>query len=179
MGDLYEDYRRCDGQDCQEDPALLTDYECRYSRTPRDCYCCGALFHYTEQGSICTRFCPKAMKSVMSPRFCQRRLVVLPYNWGDNFPDTVTLDDGRRRSPRNRRGRTATQVAFPYDESAPTACPQNPYMTEAMAKNHSAMNLLPPTRLETSTQANTITQIVTTSSNPEHTDTTTPATGGS
>ena len=43
-------------------------------------------------------------------RFCQRRLVVLPYNWGDNFPDTVTLDDGRRRSPRGRRGRMATQV---------------------------------------------------------------------
>ena len=68
-------------------------------------------------------------------------------------------------------------MSFPYDGSAPTACPQNPYMTVAMANNHSAShttNPLPPTNTkhETSTKANKTTPKVTTSTTPKQRDTT-------
>ena len=34
--------------------------------------------------------------SNFSNRYCQPRLIVLPFNWGDQNPDKITLDDGSR-----------------------------------------------------------------------------------
>ena len=47
---------------------------------------------------------------------------MLPYNWGDNTPDRVTLDDGQLYR------RLETEVDQPYRSSP--KCPQDPFRTE-------------------------------------------------
>merc|ERR1711971_244038 len=118
---LYLDYAT---RDEALDELFETDYGCRYSLSSRNCYCCGAFFHYIEQGKICTKFCLKRKGRGERPRFCQKRLIQLPFNFGDDNPDKVTLDNRQRWSD-------GTQVEFPYQESsAPRGCPQDPYVVE-------------------------------------------------
>ena len=64
----------------------------------------------------------KVYRTIILCRFCQKRLIVLPYNWGDNTPDRITLDDGQLYR------RPETQVDQPYTSSA--KCPQDPSHTE-------------------------------------------------
>lgn len=70
--DLYEDYRskvtdaecqtpkenstKVDWRKCMDENDITLDYTCRFSLLSFDCYCCGAFFHYTEHGKICTRY---------------------------------------------------------------------------------------------------------------------------
>lgn len=95
------------------------DYACRYSLSSADCYCCGAFFHYIEQGRVCTRYCYKKEDSSKRERFCQPRLIVLPFNWGDSTPDKMTLDNGGR-------GRTGTQLHLPFGSNPVEECPEDP-----------------------------------------------------
>jgi len=119
--DLYKNY---DEKDEHLNELFDTDYDCRYSQSSRNCYCCGAFFHYTEQGKICTKFCLKWKGRGNRPRFCQKRLIQLPFNWGDDVPDKVTLDNRQRWS-------RETEVEMPYHKStAPRGCPQDPYIVE-------------------------------------------------
>lgn len=121
--DLYENYTKCNhGSSCVENPTITEDYTCRYSGLTKSCYCCGAFFHYTEQGKVCTKYCDKSQDAEQN-RYCQPRLIVLPFNWGDHNPDKITLDDGSR-------WREETQVKFPYDNSAPQECPQDPMVKQ-------------------------------------------------
>merc|ERR1712012_892748 len=99
--DLYEDYRskvtdaecqtpkenstKVDWRKCMDENDITLDYTFRFSLLSFDCYCCGAFFHYTEHGKICTRYCLKEN----SRGFCKPVLIVLPNNWGDPIPDKV------------------------------------------------------------------------------------------
>jgi len=79
-------------EDCMDKNPLTVDYTCRFSLFGYKCFCCGAFFHYTEHGKICTRFC--LLKD--GRKFCEPGLIILPFNWGDPIPDKVTLDDAER-----------------------------------------------------------------------------------
>lgn len=72
------------------------DYGCRYHPELRPmCHCCGAYYHYIEQGPICTKFCLNE-ESVQNGRtYGQDRIIItLPFNWGWDVPDKITLEDG-------------------------------------------------------------------------------------
>merc|ERR1711934_315932 len=132
--ELYLNYST---RDQALDKLIETDYDCRYSQSSRNCYCCGAFFHYTEQGKICTKFCLKWKGRGKRPRFCQKRLIQLPFNWGDDYPDKITLDNRQRWSE-------GTKVKFPYQESsAPRGCPQDPYNVEGSTQKEETGRALP------------------------------------
>ena len=71
---------------------VKTDYRCRYSVLERlSCYCCGEIFFFIEQGSICTRFCKEPMES-QEPRVGQQPIIQLPFSWGEE-PSRVELEE--------------------------------------------------------------------------------------
>jgi len=98
---LYEDFNevktlKCTKQDQSEECARLavirTDFECRY-RQARNCYCCGAIYTYIEQGEICTRYCFDNQEII--PKYGNYPAIILPFNWGDNAkPRSAALADG-------------------------------------------------------------------------------------
>jgi len=110
-------------QTCMSENELTVDYTCRYSLFGYKCFCCGAFFHYTEHGKICTKYC--LLKD--GRKFCQPGVIVLPFNWGDPIPDKVTLDDGGpRRGPDGVvRTKKETEVNVTAFEASPK-CSSNP-----------------------------------------------------
>jgi len=141
--DLYEDYRskvtdaecqtpkenstKVDWRKCMDENDITLDYTCRFSLLSFDCYCCGAFFHYTEHGKICTRYCLKEN----SRGFCKPVLIVLPNNWGDPIPDKVTLDTGRIRLIKRKDQKDQIKVRKEIevnvtDFKASKRCPSNP-----------------------------------------------------
>ena len=56
------------------------------------CYCCGQYNHYIELEKICTKFCLNS--DTTKPRYGQDILIILPFNWGWEAPDRITLEDG-------------------------------------------------------------------------------------
>merc|ERR1711936_340800 len=105
--ELYEDFNEIKNLDCKkgdESPECLklevikTDYDCRYGQGSISgvyCYCCGAIYHYIEHGDICTRYCYKYKKELISPKYGNYPAIILPFNWGDNAkPESARLEDG-------------------------------------------------------------------------------------
>jgi len=72
------------------------DYGCRYHQGLRPlCHCCGAYYHYIEQGPICTKFCLNEESELNGRTYGQDRIIItLPFNWGWDVPDKITLEDG-------------------------------------------------------------------------------------
>jgi len=135
--DLYEDFKikvdkecwiaknstRAEWKNCMDNNELTVDYTCRFSLFGYKCFCCGAFFHYIENGKICTKYCLTNKQR----EFCQAGLVVLPNNFGDPIPEKVTLDDaGLRRGPlgKIRRGKE-TEVNVTNFEAS-DKCSSNP-----------------------------------------------------
>ena len=46
------------------------------------------------QGKVCTKYCLTSEETT----FCQPRLIILPFNWGDVNPEKITLDDRKASS---------------------------------------------------------------------------------
>ena len=46
------------------------------------------------QGKVCTKYCLTSENAT----FCQPRLIILPFNWGDVNPEKITLDSGKTSS---------------------------------------------------------------------------------
>ena len=69
------------------------------------CHCCGAYFHFLEEGAICSKFCTEK-----TTKYGQKRLITLPFGWGQG-PDLVTLgsEDG-------------TEVEIPCDPELVQVC---------------------------------------------------------
>merc|ERR1711936_161505 len=90
--ELYEDFNEIKNLDCKkgdESPECLklevikTDYDCRYGQGSISgvyCYCCGAIYHYIEHGDICTRYCYKYKKDLISPKYGNYPAIILPFN---------------------------------------------------------------------------------------------------
>jgi len=133
-------------EECSNHNELTVDYACRYSDFSDECYCCGAFFHYIEQGKVCTKYCLKesAGKKPGQSRYCQPRLIVLPFNWGDSSPETITLDNGKRRRP-------GSEVKLPYDRTALAACPSDPHEADPVTI-HSSTTRLPNTSRRATTR---------------------------
>eukprot|EP00092_Neocalanus_flemingeri_P025092 GFUD01027208.1.p1 GENE.GFUD01027208.1~~GFUD01027208.1.p1 ORF type:complete len:305 (+),score=62.04 GFUD01027208.1:133-1047(+) len=78
---------------CLSETPFHTDYGCRYYKIFRPmCYCCGHYYHYIELADICTKFCLNS--DTTKPKYGQERLITLPFNWGWETPDRITLGDG-------------------------------------------------------------------------------------
>jgi len=135
--ELYEDYKikvdqecwtprnstRPDWKNCMNANELTVDYTCRFSLFGYKCFCCGAFFHYTEHGKICTKYCLLKNRR----EFCQPGLIVLPFNWGDPIPDKVTLDDaGLRRGPDGKITRGEETEVNVKEFEASNKCSSNP-----------------------------------------------------
>jgi len=138
--DLYEDFKikvdkecwiaknstREEWKNCMDNNELTVDYTCRFSLFGYKCFCCGAFFHYIENGKICTKYCLIKKQR----EFCQAGLVVLPNNFGDPIPEKVTLDDAWVRRVQNgksgkiRRGKE-TEVNVTNFEAS-DKCSSNP-----------------------------------------------------
>ena len=101
---LYEDFSeistlKCTKEDesvkCARLAVIRTDYACRYGQRRDNCYCCGAIYTYIEQGDICTRYCYISEKII--PKYGNYPAIILPFNWGDNAkPRSAALADGSR-----------------------------------------------------------------------------------
>jgi len=81
---------------CWRSSVYHKDYGCRYHQGLRPmCHCCGAYYHYIEHGPICTKFCLNEDSELNGPDYGQDRIIItLPFNWGWDVPDKITLEDG-------------------------------------------------------------------------------------
>lgn len=81
-----------DYETCWKSSIYHTDYGCRYHKMFRpQCHCCGKYYHYIEHGPICTKFC----LNEDGVEYGQTKiLITLPFNWGWDVPDKITLEDG-------------------------------------------------------------------------------------
>jgi len=72
------------------------DYGCRYHTRLRPlCHCCGAYYHYIEQGPVCTKFCLNEDSAPDTRKYGLDKIIItLPFNWGWDVPDRITLEDG-------------------------------------------------------------------------------------
>jgi len=70
------------------------DYGCRYYPHIRpNCHCCGQIYHYIEHNEVCTKFCLD--DDYPSRSYGQSHIIIqLPFNWGYELPDKITLEDG-------------------------------------------------------------------------------------
>lgn len=77
---------------CWRQSIYHKDYGCRYHKQFRlQCHCCGKYYHYIEHGPICTKFCLKEENQEFGQDMI---LITLPFNWGWEVPDKITLEDG-------------------------------------------------------------------------------------
>merc|ERR1712192_124303 len=135
--DLYEDFKikvdkecwiaknstREEWKNCMDNNELTVDYTCRFSLFGYKCFCCGAFFHYIENGKICTKYCLIKKQR----EFCQAGLVVLPNNFGDPIPEKVTLDDAwARRGPFGKIKRGQETEVNVTNFEASDKCSSNP-----------------------------------------------------
>lgn len=104
-------------ENCMRKNVLSVDYTCRYSVFHYQCYCCGAFFHYIEQGKVCTKYCLKLPEEPQTQ--CQPHVIILPFNYGDNHPEKITLDGHKGRG---------SQVPIPFQPSP--ACPTDPFIPD-------------------------------------------------
>jgi len=81
---------------CWRSSVYHKDYGCRYHQELRPmCHCCGAYYHYIEHGPICTKFCLNEDSELNGPANGKDRIIItLPFNWGSDVPDKITLEDG-------------------------------------------------------------------------------------
>jgi len=81
---------------CLRSSVYHKDYGCRYHPELRPmCHCCGAYYHYIEHGPICTKFCLNEDSELNGPANGKDRIIItLPFNWGSDVPDKITLEDG-------------------------------------------------------------------------------------
>jgi len=81
---------------CWRSSVYHKDYGCRYHQGLRPmCHCCGAYYHYIEHGPICTKFCLNEDSDLNGSDYGQDRIIItLPFNWGWDVPDKITLEDG-------------------------------------------------------------------------------------
>jgi len=108
-------------RECMVNNVLSVDYTCRYSLFHYSCYCCGAFFHFIEQGPVCTKYCLKSQDPPRGQgRFCQNRVIILPFNFGDQVPEEITLDVGR--------GDTS-KVPIPFEPTPD--CPTDPTIPDS------------------------------------------------
>ena len=75
---------------------LFISQDCRYGQgsiSGVNCYCCGAIYSYIEQGDICTRYCYTSQN--IEPKYGNYPAIILPATWGDNAkPNSAALADG-------------------------------------------------------------------------------------
>merc|ERR1711936_602195 len=98
--------KSCENVD-QDGRNIIDDNLCRYYSTyflkvngrlrkrSRDCSCCGHFYQYIEQGKICTRYCAGRGRESeeLDP------LIRLPFNWGDECPEEISLGDKKTPVP--------------------------------------------------------------------------------
>jgi len=81
---------------CWKTSIYHKDYGCRYHTALRPrCHCCGSYYHYIEHGPVCTKFCLNEDFPEPNRKYGDEMIIItLPFNWGWDSPEKITLEDG-------------------------------------------------------------------------------------